>query len=127
VRRCVVKFRYQQGSVLKHVVAHALDSLVAAFGEEVVLGLVSTKDVERLDSQRKLCEALLAFCSSYKIDGFRAALSISLGVHAPNVAPKLASAIYKAFERSGAAPDVVSRAEQGAVFAAHANQRSFRA
>ena len=125
VRRCVVKFRYQQGSVLKHVVAHALDSLVAAFGEEVILGLVSTKDVERLDSQRKLCEALLAFCSSYKIDGFRAALSISLNVHAQNVAPKLASAIYKAFERSGAAPDVVSRAEQGAVFAAHAHQRSF--
>ena len=104
-----------------------MDSLVAAFGEEVVLGLVSTKDVERLQSQRKLCEALLAFCSSYKIDGFRAALSISLNVHAPNVAPKLASAIYKAFERSGAAPDVVSRAEQGAVFAAHAHQRSFRA
>ena len=126
VRRCVVKFRYQQGSVLKHVVAHALDSLVAAFGEEVVLGLVSTKDVERLDSQRKLCEALLAFCSSYKIDGFRAALSISLNVHAPNVAPKLASAIYKALRtKSGAAPDVVSRAEQGAVFAAHAHQRSF--
>ena len=67
--------------------------------------------------------ALLAFCSSYKIDGFRAALSISLNVHAQNVAPKLASAIYKAFERSGAAPDVVSRAEQGAVFAAHAHQR----
>ena len=58
-------------------------------------------------------------------DGFRAALSISLNVHAQNVAPKLASAIYKAFERSGAAPDVVSRAEQGAVFAAHAHQRSF--
>ena len=28
---------------------------------------------------------------------------------------------------TGAAPDVVSRAEQGSVFAAHANQRSFRA
>ena len=39
----MVKFRYQQGSVLKHVVAHALDSLVAAFGEEVILGLVSRK------------------------------------------------------------------------------------
>ena len=107
----MVKFRYQQGSVLKHVVAHALDSLVAAFGEEVILGLVSTKDVERLDSQ-KLCEALLAFCSSYKIDGFRAALSVSLNVHAQSVAPKLATAVYKALH-GGAAPDVVVGPSRG--------------
>jgi hypothetical protein len=111
---------------LTHVVTHALDSLVAAFGEEVILGLVSTKHAERLQPHRDACEALLAFCDAYKVDGFRAVLSVALGVHA-ECAPKLAAAVYKAFERSGAAPDVVSRAEQMSVIAAHANHRSFRA
>ena len=125
-KRCVVRFQYARGSNLTHVVTHALDSLVAAFGEEVILGLVSTKHAERLQPHRDACEALLAFCDAYKVDGFRAVLSVALGVHA-ECAPKLAAAVYKAFERSGAAPDVVSRAEQMSVIAAHANHHSFRA